>query len=137
MQQPERVCAVNGTSRQSGYALLARGPDDAIPSVSPAEIVLIVKIPPEGRSQPSPCRFRIVDYNQQPDYSLDLGRMAKGLAVVYGQLDAINKHPALRMTPELHRQAIAQAGSELMRDAAQKLDRRHRTSSASGSSSPL
>jgi hypothetical protein len=66
---------------------------------------------------------RRLDENQPPDYSLDLGRMAKGLAVVSGQLDAINKHPALRMTPELHRQAIAQAGNEIMRDAAQKLDR--------------
>jgi hypothetical protein len=66
---------------------------------------------------------RRLDENQPPDYSLDLGRMAKGLAVVSAQLDAINKHPALRMTPELHRQAIAQAGNEIMRDAAQKLDR--------------
>ncbi len=61
--------------------------------------------------------------NQPPDYSPDLGRIAKGLAVVAGQLDAINKHPALTMTPEQHRQAIAQAGNGLMREAAQKLDR--------------
>ncbi|WP_234732014.1 DUF6118 family protein [Acidocella facilis] len=61
--------------------------------------------------------------NQPPDYSPDLGRIAKGLAVVVAQLDAINKHPALTMTPEQHRQAIAQAGNGLMREAAQKLDR--------------
>ncbi len=61
--------------------------------------------------------------NQPPDYSPDLGRIAKGLAVVAGQLDAINKHPALRMTPEQHSQAIAQVGNGLMREAAQKLDR--------------
>ena len=60
--------------------------------------------------------------NQPPDYSPDLGRIAKGLAVVAAQLDAINKHPALTMTPEQHRQAIAQAGNGLMREAAQKLD---------------
>jgi len=59
--------------------------------------------------------------NQPPDYSPDLGRIAKGLAVVAAQLDAINKHPALTMTPEQHRQAIAQAGNGLMREAAQKL----------------
>ena len=53
----------------------------------------------------------------------DPGRIAKGLAVVAVQLDAINKHPALTMTPEQHRQAIAQAGSGLMREAAQQLDR--------------
>lgn len=60
--------------------------------------------------------------NQPPDYSPDLGRIAKGLAVVAAQLDAINKHPALTMTPEQHRHAIAQAGNGLMREAAQKLD---------------
>ncbi|AGI10513.1 hypothetical protein H8Z72_24325 (plasmid) [Xanthomonas citri pv. citri] len=60
--------------------------------------------------------------NQPPDYSPDLGRIAKGVAVVAAQLDAINKHPALTMTPEQHRQAIAQAGNGLMREAAQKLD---------------
>ncbi len=61
--------------------------------------------------------------NQPPDYSPDLGRIAKGLAVVAGQLDTINKHPALRMTPEQHQAAVAQAGSGLMRAALQKLDR--------------
>jgi len=61
--------------------------------------------------------------NQPPDYSPDLGRIAKGLAVVAAQLDVINRHPALTMTPEQHRQAIAQAGNGLMREAAQKLDR--------------
>ena len=60
--------------------------------------------------------------NQPPDYSPDLGRIAKGLAVVAAQLDAINKHPALTMTPEQHRHAIAQAGNGLMREAAQKFD---------------
>ena len=61
--------------------------------------------------------------NQPPDYSPDLGRIAKGLAVVAVQLDAINKHPALTMTQEQHRQAVAPAGNGLMRKAAQKLDR--------------
>jgi hypothetical protein len=61
--------------------------------------------------------------NQPPDYSPDFGRIAKGLAAVAAQLDDINKHPALRMTPEQHRQAIAQAGNGLMREAVQRLDR--------------
>ncbi|KND61500.1 hypothetical protein BVER_04434 [Candidatus Burkholderia verschuerenii] len=61
--------------------------------------------------------------SQPPNYSPDLGRIAKGLAVVAAQLDAINKHPALTMTPEQHRQTIAQAGNGLMREAGQKLDR--------------
>ena len=63
------------------------------------------------------------DENQPPDYSPDLGRIAKELAVVVSQLDGIGKHPALRLTPEQHQQAVAQAGNMLMREAAQKLDR--------------
>lgn len=60
--------------------------------------------------------------NQPPDYSADLGRIAKGLIVVAGQLEAIDKHPVLKMTPEQYRQAIAQAGHGLMREAEHKLD---------------
>jgi hypothetical protein len=61
--------------------------------------------------------------NRPPDYSPDLGRIAKGLAGVVGQLDGIEKHPALRLTPEQHSQAVAQAGNMLMREASKKLDR--------------
>jgi hypothetical protein len=61
--------------------------------------------------------------NQPPDYSPDMGRIAKGLNAVAGQLDTIQKHPALLLTPEQHRQAVAQAGSGLMREAVQTLDR--------------
>jgi len=61
--------------------------------------------------------------NRPPDYTPSLGTIAKGLAVVAGQLDAIRKHPALRLTPEQHQQAVAQAGNGLMREAVQTLDR--------------
>lgn len=57
-----------------------------------------------------------------PDYRSDIGKVTQALLVVAGRLDVIEKHPALRLTPEQHRQAIASAGSELMRDAAGKLD---------------
>jgi len=60
--------------------------------------------------------------NQPPDYSADLGRITKGLAVVASQLEAIDKHPVLKMTPEQYRQAIAQAGQGLMREAERKFD---------------
>ncbi len=62
-------------------------------------------------------------WERPPDYSLDLGRMAKGLAELSGQVEAIGRHPALMLTPEQHRRAIAQEGKELMREAVQKLDR--------------
>lgn len=57
-----------------------------------------------------------------PDYRSDVGKVVQMLAAVVGRLDVIEKHPALRLTPEQHRQAVASAGSELMRDAAGKLD---------------
>jgi hypothetical protein len=60
--------------------------------------------------------------NQPPDYTVSLGAIAKGLAGVAGRLDGIERHPALKMTPEQHQAAIAQAGSGLMREAVQKLD---------------
>jgi hypothetical protein len=60
--------------------------------------------------------------NQPPDYSADLGRITKGLAVVADQLEAIDKHPVLKMTPEQYRQAIAQAGHGLMCEAERKFD---------------
>ena len=58
-----------------------------------------------------------------PDYTPSLGTIAQGLAAVDSRLAGIEKHPALRLTPEQHQQAVAQAGNTLMREAAQKLDR--------------
>lgn len=57
-----------------------------------------------------------------PDYRSDVGKVAQVLAAVVGRLDVIEKHPALRLTPEQHRQAIAREGNELMGAAAGKLD---------------
>ena len=74
--------------------------------------------------------------SRAPDYTPSLGTIANGLAAVDGRLAGIEKHPALRLTPEQHQQAVAQAGNVLMREAAQKLDRRLRTQSASGTNSP-
>jgi hypothetical protein len=73
--------------------------------------------------------------NQPLDYSPDLARLNTGLANVSGSLAALEKHPALRLTPDQHQAAIASAGDTLMRDAAQKLDRTTRRPSASGASS--
>jgi hypothetical protein len=63
------------------------------------------------------------DENQPPDYTPSLGTIAKGLAAVDNRLAGIETHPALRLTPEQHQQAGAQAGNMLMREAGQKLDR--------------
>ena len=61
--------------------------------------------------------------NRPPDYTPSLGTIAKGLAAVDSRLAGIETHPALRLTPEQHQQAVSQAGNVLMREAAQKLDR--------------
>jgi hypothetical protein len=58
-----------------------------------------------------------------PDYGSELGHMAKSLAAAATKLEAIEKHPALRLTPEQHQAAVARSGDGLMRDALQKLDR--------------
>lgn len=57
-----------------------------------------------------------LESHRPPDYTVTLGAIAKGLAGVAGRLDAIERHPALRMTPEQHQAAIAYAGSGLMRE---------------------
>jgi hypothetical protein len=61
--------------------------------------------------------------SRPPDYAPSLGTIAKGLAAVDNRLAGIETHPALRLTPEQHQQAVAQAGNMLMREAVQKLDR--------------
>lgn len=61
--------------------------------------------------------------NRPPDTTPTLGAIAKGLAGVAGRLEAIEQHPALRLTPDQHRQAIAQAGQGVMREAMQQLER--------------
>ena len=61
--------------------------------------------------------------NRPPDYAQDLAVIGKGLDEIGGQLEAIQKFPALRMTPEQQGQSIANAGSAMIREAAQKLDR--------------
>ncbi|MGA0607244.1 DUF6118 family protein [Phenylobacterium sp. VNQ135] len=61
--------------------------------------------------------------NRPPDYSADLGVIGKGLDELGEQLDSILESPALRLTPEQQGQAIANAGTALVREAAQRLDR--------------
>ena len=60
--------------------------------------------------------------NQPPDYTPSLGAISKRLQEVTAHLQAIEGHPALRMTPEHHQHAISQAGNALMRDVSSRLD---------------
>jgi hypothetical protein len=61
--------------------------------------------------------------NRPPDYAQDLAVIGKGLDEIGGQLETIQKFPALRMTPEQQGQSIANAGSTMLREASQKLER--------------
>lgn len=61
--------------------------------------------------------------HQAPDYSPDLGRIAKELDHAGVTLEAIEAHPALRLTPDQFGQAMTRAGRELMNEVAQKYDR--------------
>jgi hypothetical protein len=74
--------------------------------------------------------------NRPPDTTATLGAVVKGLAALAGRLDGIERYPALRLTPEQHRQAITQAGQGPLHEVAQKLTGRPRRRHASVSSSP-
>lgn len=61
--------------------------------------------------------------NRSPDYSQDLAILGKGLDEIGQQLETVLASPALNLTPEQQGQGIARAGSALVREAAQRLDR--------------
>jgi hypothetical protein len=60
---------------------------------------------------------------QAPDYSPDLGRITQAVNAVIDGLEAIEAHPAVRMTPDQFGQAMTRTGRELMNEVAQKYDR--------------
>src|SRR3954467_15642411 len=59
--------------------------------------------------------------NRSPDYSLSLGHIAKAQAAIGTRLEAIEGHPALRMTPaafgEQLERAVTNASREARREA--------------------
>jgi hypothetical protein len=61
--------------------------------------------------------------NRPPDYAQDLAVIGKGLDEIGGQLETIQKFPALRMTPEQQGQSIANAGSAMIFEASKSLER--------------
>ncbi len=60
--------------------------------------------------------------NRPANYTETLGAIAKRLEILGSFMAAIEQHPAIRMTPKQHQQAIAVAGEGLMHNAVQKLD---------------
>jgi hypothetical protein len=61
--------------------------------------------------------------SRPPDYSEDLAVIGKGLDEIGERLETVLQSPSLRLTPEQQGQAIANAGANLIREAAQRLDR--------------
>lgn len=57
-----------------------------------------------------------------PDYRPEIGRIVKQLGTVGARLQAVEESPVLRQGPDHYARQMAQAGSALVRDAAQKLD---------------
>lgn len=58
-----------------------------------------------------------------PNYSQDLAILGKGLDEIGQALETVLASPALNLTPEQQGQGIARAGTALVREAAQRLDR--------------
>jgi hypothetical protein len=69
-----------------------------------------------------------IEANAPVDYTCSLGEISKGLAEVSGRLAAIEQHPAIRVTPANFGEAVARAGSNAMREAANQLDQARRDS---------
>ncbi|HEY4077204.1 MAG TPA: DUF6118 family protein [Rhizomicrobium sp.] len=63
-----------------------------------------------------------LERNRAPDYSPDFAVIGQGMDAIGAALENLQKHPALRLTPEQHGSAVAQAGSALIRDAVQRFD---------------
>jgi hypothetical protein len=63
-----------------------------------------------------------LDRNRAPDYSPDFAVLGQGMDAIGAALENLQKHPALRMTPEQHGAAVANAGSTLIREAVQRFD---------------
>jgi hypothetical protein len=62
----------------------------------------------------------VLEAHPAPDLSIDIARILKGQAQL---LEVLEKHPALQLTPVQYGQAIADAGSSVIRNAAQQLQR--------------
>jgi hypothetical protein len=67
-----------------------------------------------------------IQLNAPPDYTISLGSITKGLEEVSARLTEIERHPALRMPPAQFGEAVARAGSGVMREAASQLDQARR-----------
>lgn len=66
------------------------------------------------------------NFKPSQDYSADLVNITKQLAAVNENIKVLRSFPYLSMTPQQHGQAIAQAGQELIADAAKDMEKASR-----------
>lgn len=52
-----------------------------------------------------------------PDLTVDIAKVLKGQAQVANQLERLQQHPALTLTPQEHGRSMAHAGGEVVREA--------------------
>jgi hypothetical protein len=69
-----------------------------------------------------------VQLKEPPDYSSTLGEIAQDLGSIRERLEQIEHHPALRLSPAKFGEAVARAGSDAMREAANQLEQARRDS---------
>lgn len=63
----------------------------------------------------------ILEGRALPNLSPDIARILQGQAQVGQQVEMLRQHPALKLTPAQHGEALAQAGSTVVREAVQQL----------------
>jgi hypothetical protein len=57
-----------------------------------------------------------------PDLTVDIAKVLKGQAQVVAQMERLQNHPALMLTPQEHGRSMAHAGGEVVREAVQALE---------------
>jgi len=70
--------------------------------------------------------FDQLESSRPPDYAPTLGVISERIGEVEERLASYEEHPALKLTPEQHGRAVANAGARLLHDAAQVFDREAR-----------
>ena len=70
--------------------------------------------------------FDQLESSRPPDYAPTLGVISERIGEVEERLASYEEHPALKLTPEQHGRAVANAGADLLRNAVQVFDREAR-----------
>ena len=64
----------------------------------------------------------VLEARTAPDLTVDIAKVLKGQAQAVAQMERLQSHPALMLTPQEHGRSMAQAGGEAVREAVQALE---------------